>query len=312
MSARVVFMGSPQFAVPSLNALVEAGHDVTLAITQPDRPSGRGGKFQSPPVRHAAEVHGIPIFQPDTMRDEAVHNLLREAHADLFVVAAYGRILPQAVLDIPAHGVLNVHASLLPRWRGPSPIVAAIREGDRNTGVSIMKLVRKMDAGPVLSTVTLPIEPGDTAGTLEPRLAEAGAQELVRVLPRWLAGTIEPAPQDEAAVTYCSILTKQDGWLKTEMSAAEAERAVRAYDPWPGAFVMDGASRLSIWKARVQPDGHGRVAGSVALIEKLPAVAFRDGWLVLEELQKPGGKRVTGQQYLAGQRGLLPESVTLA
>lgn len=305
---RVVFMGSPEFAVPSLRALEAAGYAVVLSVSQPDKPAGRGGRMQPPPVKVAAEALGIEVFQPETLRDAAVQERLRAADADVFVVAAYGKILPQAVLDIPRRGCLNVHASLLPKWRGPSPIVASILAGEPETGVSIMELVRKMDAGPVISRVTAPVLPDDSALTLEPRLAALGAEELVRVLPGWLAGDLKSEPQDEGAVTYCHLIAKHDGWLRAEMTAIAAERAVRAYNPWPGAFVMYGEHRLSVWKSRVV-EGEAASAGTLAVIEKSPAVAFSEGWLALEEVQRPGGKRLTAQQFLAGERGqLLPEA----
>lgn len=313
MSARVVFMGSPEFAVPSLRALVVAGYELVLAVSQPDKPAGRGGRLQAPPVKLAAQELGIEVFQPATMRDEAVQQRLREAGADLFVVAAYGKILPQVVLDIPRRGCLNVHASLLPKWRGPSPIVASILAGDAETGVSIMRLVRKMDAGPVLSTVTMAIQGDVTAGSLEQRLAEAGAAELVRVLPEWLVGNITPMPQDEAAATYCHLIAKDDGYLKAAMTVAEAERAVRAYNPWPGAFVQYRGQRLGVWKASIAPAsaGNAGTAGNAAVIAREPAVAFQGGWLLLEEVQKPGGKRLSPQQFLAGERGVFGPSVEL-
>lgn len=311
VSARVVFMGSPEFAAPSLRALIEAGHSLELAVTQPDRPAGRGGKLQAPAVKVAAEGLGVPVFQPETMREESVQERLRSAGADVFVVAAYGRILPQAVLDIPQRGCLNVHASLLPKWRGPSPIVAAIRAGDAETGVSIMHLVRKMDAGPLISRVAMPIRSDDTAGSLEPRLAGAGAHELVRVLPGWLDGALPAEPQDEEQATYCHIISKQDGWLSAEMTATEAERAVRAFDPWPGAFVEYRGERLSIWKASVIPGEPAAAPGTLKAIDRAPAVACAEGWLRLEEVQRPGGKRLTAQQFLAGERGELPPSVGL-
>jgi len=312
MSARVVFMGSPEFAAPSLRALAAVGYSIELVVTQPDRPAGRGGKLQAPAVKVAAEALGVPVFQPETMREESVHERLRSVGADVFVVAAYGRILPQAVLDIPRRGCLNVHASLLPKWRGPSPIVAAIRAGDAETGVSIMQLVRKMDAGPVISTVAMPIDSDDTAGSLEPRLAAAGAGELVRVLPGWLDGALPAAPQDEERATYCHIISKQDGWLRAEMTASEAERAVRAFNPWPGAFVQYRDERLSIWRASVFSDEPPATAGTLRVIGRAPAVACAQGWLRMDEVQRPGGKRLSAQQFLAGERGELPPSVGLA
>ena len=309
--ARVVFMGSPDFAVPSLRALVGVGYDVVLVVTQPDKRAGRGAKMQAPPVKQAAEELGIAVFQPETLRDEAAHARLLGANADVFVVAAYGKILPRAILEIPQRGCLNVHASLLPKWRGPSPIVASILAGEPVTGVSIMELVRKMDAGPVLSRVETRIADDDTAATLEPRLAELGAAELVRILPGWLSGDVRAEPQDENAATYCQLITKGDGWLKTEMGVAEADRAVRAYNPWPGASVLYGEQRLSIWKASLADASLGS-PGALRLIERLPAVAFHDGWLALEEVQRPGSKRMAAQQFVAGERGVLLPQVGLA
>lgn len=302
-------MGSPEFAVPSLRALVEAGHQVVLAVTQPDKRAGRGGRMQEPSVKQAAAELGIEVFQPETMRDGAVQERLRSAEADVFVVAAYGKILPQVVLDIPRRGCLNVHASLLPKWRGPSPIVAAILAGDAKSGVSIMELVRNMDAGPVISRVEVPIGDDDSAASLEPRLAATGAEELIGVLPKWIAGELNAEPQDEDAATYCHLIAKSDGWLKAEMNVAEAERAVRAYDPWPGAFIMYTDQRLSIWKACTMDSVRG-TPGELRVIDGLPALAFHDGWLGLVEVQRPGGKRLAAKQFLAGERAtLLPEAV---
>jgi len=309
--ARVVFMGSPEFAVPSLRSLVASGVPVVAAVTQPDRPAGRGGRTQQPPVKLAALELRIPVLQPESLRDEAVHASLRALAADLFVVAAYGKILPQAVLDIPRYGCLNVHASLLPRWRGASPISSAILAGDSVTGVSIMKLVRKMDAGPVISRVETPVLPDDTTGTLEPRLAALGASELIRVLPGWISGQLHAVPQDEAPATYCQLIAKNDGHLRAAMTAGEAARAVRAFNPWPGAFVLHRSERLAIWRARVEPGEQSLPTGSTTLLGRSPAIAFPGGWLALEEVQRPGGKRLTGEQFLAGERGHLESTVGL-
>jgi methionyl-tRNA formyltransferase len=309
-SVRLVFMGSPEFAVPSLRAVASAGYRIPLAVSQPDRPAGRGGRMNEPAVKVAARTLGIETFQPETMRDEAVHERLRSADADVFVVAAYGRILPRAVLEIPRRGCINVHASLLPRWRGASPIAAAIRAGEPVTGVSIMELVRKMDAGPVISRIEEPIQPGDSTGSLEPRLAELGARELVRVLPAWLAGDLVAEPQDESLVTTCGILSKQDGWLTATTTAEEAERIVRAYNPWPGASIEYRGERLAIWSSHVEP-GETPVIGATAIMAKKPAIALSGGWLVLDEVQRPGGKRLTGEQFVSGERGQLAPQVGL-
>jgi methionyl-tRNA formyltransferase len=305
-------MGSPAFAVPSLRALVAAGYPVVAAVSQPDRPAGRGSRVQPPPVKVAALELGIGPFQPDTLRDPMVQQRLADYSADVFVVAAYGRILPAAVLAIPSRGCLNVHASLLPRWRGPSPIVSAILAGDSITGVSIMELVLRMDAGPVMLRAKLPIERTDTAATLEPRLADLGARKLVEALPAWLSGALRAVPQDESIATYCHLIAKPDGHLKSLMTAAEAERAVRAYNPWPTACVQYRNERLAIRAAHIDSTSPPQPIGALAVIDRKPAIAFAGGWLVLDELQRTGSRRLPGQAFLNGERGSLPPEVGLA
>ena len=309
---RTIFMGSPSFALPSLRALVDAGYDVRLAVTQPDRRAGRGGRLRSPEARVEAERLGIPVFQPASFRDPDAVATLAAVEPDLVVVAAYGRILPRAVLDLPRHPVVNVHPSLLPRWRGPSPVAAAILAGDDTTGVSIMELVPEMDAGPVLGARPFTIEATDTTASLEARLAVEGAALLVETLPRWLARDLRPVPQDEALVTTCPLLEKAHGHLLAGMTAREAERAVRAYDPWPGAFVTYGGDRLGIWRAHVGDAGSEGVPGALTAFAGKPAVAFREGVLVLDEVQRSGSRRVTGEAFLNGERGRLAASAGLA
>ncbi|MCZ2110244.1 MAG: methionyl-tRNA formyltransferase [Dehalococcoidia bacterium] len=309
-ATRVIFMGSPAFAVPSLQALVREGYDVALVVTQPDRPAGRGGRLQPPAVKVAAEELGLNIVQPETLKDESLREMLRAIGADVFVVAAYGKILPRAILEIPRRGCINVHASLLPRWRGASPIDSAILAGDRETGVSIMELVQKMDAGPVIAQARTPVGPEDTTGSLEPRLAELGAEILVRVLPGWLDGSVTARPQDESLVTTCTLIKKEDGFLRSSMHAVDAERAVRAYQPWPGAYVVYDGERLMIWKAHVDNAIAGE-PGTLTLRGKLPAVAFADGWLVLDEVQRAGSKRLSGRDFVNGERGHLEVRVEL-
>ncbi len=308
--ADIVFMGSPDFAVPSLKALVDSGHRIVAVVTQPDRSAGRGGRLAEPPVKPVARDLSIPVFQPESMRDPATIETLRNMHPGVIVVAAYGKILPRAVLSIPSRGSLNVHASLLPRWRGASPVAAAIRTGDAETGVSIMEVVRRMDAGPVVARTTTPIGPEATTATLEPLLASLGAELLVRTLPAWEENKLTPVPQDEAAATYCHILTKEDAHLSAEETAIEAERAVRAFDPWPGAFVEYRGRRLAIWSAHVK--GQEALPGSTHVVDRLPAVAFREGLLLLDEVQLPGRKRVPGKAFLNGQRDWLKMPVGLA
>ncbi len=309
---RTVFMGSPEFALPSLRALADAGYDLRLVVTQPDRRAGRGGRMRAPAAKVEAERLGIRVFQPQSFRDPEAVAELAGVDPDLIVVAAYGRILARAVLDMPRHPVVNVHPSLLPRWRGPSPVAAAILAGDRETGVSIMKLVEEMDAGPILAARPFPTAPTDTTGVLETTLAEVGADLLVETLPRWLEGDLRAVPQDESLVTVCPLLEKAHGHLAAGMTAREAERAVRAYDPWPGAFVTWNGDRLGIWRAHVGDAGDELVPGALTVFAGKPAVAFRDGVLVLDEVQRSGSRRVSGEAFLNGERGRLPRSAGLA
>jgi methionyl-tRNA formyltransferase len=311
--ARIVFMGSPAFAVPSLVALAAASHQVLAAVTQPDRPAGRGGRVRMPAVKEAALALGVPTLQPATLKEPAVRDELAALSPDLIVVAAYGRILPRSMLAIPAHGCVNVHASLLPRWRGASPIAAAILAGDPVTGVTIMEMTPEMDAGGVYAQAETPIGANDTTGHLEPRLANMGATLLVETLPGILNGRKRPVPQDEAAATFCRPLAKDDGCLRATMHVQEAARAVRAFNPWPGASVRYGAERLAIWAATAVVGSAGVPPGATAVLAgNRPAIAFNDGWLALDEVQRPGGRRLAGSAFLAGERGTLLQPVGLA
>ena len=311
-AVRTVFMGSPEFALPCLRALAEAGYDLRLVVTQPDRRAGRGGRMRPPAAKAEAQRLGIPVFQPRSLRDPESVAELAAVEPDLIVVAAYGRILPAAVLDLPRHPVVNVHPSLLPRWRGPSPVAAAILAGDHETGLSIIELVEEMDAGPVLAARPFPVAPTDTTASLEARLAEEGADLLVETLPRWLRGELQATPQDESLVTVCPLLEKGDGHLAAGMTAREAERAVRAYDPWPGAFVTWNGDRLGIWRAHAGDAGDDLAPGDLAVLAGKPAVAFREGGLVLDEVQRSGSRRIPGEAFLNGERGRLPRSAGLA
>jgi methionyl-tRNA formyltransferase len=304
-------MGSPAFAVPSLRSLVSAGYALVGVVTQPDRPAGRGGALRSPDVKLAATELGLDVYQPETLRNPAVEERLQGYAADLFVVAAYGKILPRAVLAMPARGSVNVHASLLPRWRGASPIAAAILADDAETGVSIMEVEMKMDAGAVIARAATAILPDDTTGALEVRLADMGAALLIDSLPRWYDGDTVAAPQDESLVTVCRTLKKEDGHLRADMTAAEAERAVRAFNPWPGASVEYRGQRIGIWKAHLAPPD-GAPTGSTGLVGKLPAISFNDARLVLDEVQRVGSKRLSGADFVNGERGQLATTVGLA
>ena len=302
-------MGSPAFAVLTLDALHASGYEVAAVVTQPDRPAGRGGRVAAPAVKAAALALGLPVLQPETLKAEAVREQLRELRADVFVVAAYGKILGRGVLAIPGRGCLNVHASLLPRWRGASPIVAAILAGDEETGVCVMEMEPGLDTGPVVACERTPIGPSETAGELEPRLAQLGAETLVQALPAWLAGDLAATPQDDSRATACSLVTKSDGYLRRDMSAVAAERAVRAYNPWPGASIGYGDGRLLIWRAEVLPGPCERPSGTLFVHNRQPGLALAGAALALVEVQRPGGKRLTGEQFLNGERGqLCPEA----
>ena len=303
---RVLFMGSPGFAVPSLRAVVNAGYVVVAVVTQPDRPAGRGGRMTPPAVKKAAELLGFPVIQPESLKDPATEAALRASAPDVIVVAAYGKILPRAVLAIPTRGCLNVHASLLPRWRGASPIVAAILAGDAETGITIMEMAPKMDAGAIVLQRTIELLPDARAWIYEELLASMGARTLIDALPRWYDRELLAVAQDESQATYCSLVKKTDGYLRAEMSTAEADRAVRAYEPWPRASVGYRDGRLAISQARVAPLPATPELGAMIVLNSEPAIAFRDGLLVLEEVQKPGGRRISGAQLVNGERGVLP------
>ncbi len=303
-------MGSPAFAVPSLRALIAAKYRVVGVVTQPDRPAGRGGRVVAPPVKGVALEHGIELLQPETLKDDATGERLASWRPDLIVVAAYGRILPRSVLALARRGCVNVHASLLPRWRGASPIAAAILAGDAETGVTIMEMAPKMDAGAAIASGVTPILSTDTTGSLERRLAELGAALLVAVLPAWYDGSLVALPQDEALVTVCRPIEKSEGHLRATMTAEEAERAVRAYDPWPGAFVLYRGERLAVRRASLLAGGEA-TPGSLRLEGRRPVVAFAGGSLVLDEVQRPGGNRISGEQFVNGERGALAPEVGL-
>jgi methionyl-tRNA formyltransferase len=243
--AKIVFMGTPDFAVPTLRALI-AHHTVTAVMTQPDRPAGRGGEIQMSPIKRVALEHNIPVLQPEKIRRRANIEELRQYEADAYVVAAFGQILPQEVLDIPPHGSINVHASLLPRWRGAAPIQAAIRAGDNETGVTIMKMDAGLDTGPMLSTGTLPIMLDETGESLHDKLSTLGADLLVSTLPGYFSGAIQPHPQPEHGVTFAPRIEKEEGRIDWREYAVVIDRLVRAFTPWPGTFTDWNGKTLKI------------------------------------------------------------------
>ena len=303
---RIVFAGTPDFALESLKALVEAGRSPVAVLTQPDRPAGRGKKLTASPVKRYAEQRGIPVRQPETLRDEQAQAEFAALEPDLLVVAAYGLILPQAVLDIPRYGCLNVHASVLPRWRGAAPIQAAILAGDTKTGVSLMAMTAGLDCGPVFHVEELEIGPGETAGELHDRLATLGGRTLVAHLDAILGGDLEAVPQDDAEATYAPKINKQDARVDWSLSADEVARRIRAYNPFPGAFCFSGDTRIKIWRAEAA-GGSGPPGAVLQCDREGVVVACGDGAIRLDELQLPGKRRVAGHECaghpcLAGQR----------
>ena len=293
---KLIFAGTPEFAVPALAALIEAGHEIVMVLTQPDRPAGRGMKLKASPVKLLALEHGIPVYQPETLKTAESQAPIAAAGADVMIVAAYGLILPQAVLDMPRHGCLNIHASLLPRWRGAAPIQRAIQSGDGETGVTIMQVVLALDAGDMLKKGVLPITEGDTAQTLHDALAHLGGTLMVETL----AGldALSPAPQDAALVTYADKLRKDEAPLDWHASATQLSRQVRAFNPFPVAQATMQGDVWKIWFARALP-GKG-TPGQIMALQNGIDVACGEGVLRIEELQKPGGRRLGWREFLAG------------
>ncbi len=298
---RVVLMGSPEIAVPALHALWE-NYKVTGVVTQPDRPAGRGKKIISSAVKLAAEELGISVIQPEKLRDPVSLERLKDWEPDLIVVMAYGQILRKNVLELPEFGCINVHASLLPRWRGASPIQAGIAAGDSQTGVTIMKMDPGLDTGPILATEAMDILPDDTALSLSERIAGAGARLLISTIPGYVDGAILPKSQEEIGVTYAPLIKKEDGLLDFSRPAAELERKVRAYHPWPSAFFYLTEMLVKVHKAHTVPLTEAALPGKRVLYQGMPAIAARDGLLVLDEIQCAGKKAMACKAFLAGYR----------
>jgi methionyl-tRNA formyltransferase len=299
MPPRVVFMGSPEFALPVLRSLA-GSFPVVGVVTQPDRAAGRGRELKPPPVKRLALELGIPVLQPEKLRLPEAMQALRSLEPELIVVAAFGQILKPEVLDLPAHGCLNVHASLLPRWRGAAPINAAILAGDEKAGVTIMKMDPGMDTGPTLNQRAIKIQPGETAGELYARLATLGAELLMETLPAYLEGRLAALPQPDEGVTYAPMLKKEQGLLDFQRPAQELERQVRAFNPWPGAYFEWAGAPLKVHRAHVET---GPAApGKTSLHNGQPAIGTSEGVLVLDEVQPAGKRPMAGKAFLAGVR----------
>ncbi|WP_374421983.1 methionyl-tRNA formyltransferase [Chromobacterium sp.] len=299
---KLIFAGTPEFAAAALRELIAAGHEIALVLTQPDRPAGRGMKLKPSPVKAVALEHGLRVEQPVSLRNEEAQQMLRDVGAELMVVAAYGLILPQAVLDIPAHGCLNIHASLLPRWRGAAPIQRAILAGDAETGITIMQMDVGLDTGDMLSIHPVAIAADETAATLHDKLAEEGARAIVSTL----AGldAIQPRKQPEAGVTYAQKLNKAEALVDWSLPAQDVARAIRAYNPAPGAHTLLAGEPLKLWMASAEA-GEAEPGVIVAADADGVLVGCGAGLVRLSVLQAAGGKRLAARDFVAG-RGHLP------
>lgn len=310
MPLRIVFFGTPAFAVPTLDALLASEHEVVGVVTQPDRPRGRGQQVTESPVKERARIAGVPILQPTKLKDPEFLDAVRAWRADLGVVAAYGRLLPQALLDIPSRGLINVHASLLPAWRGASPIQRAVLNGDAVTGVTIMRVVLALDSGAMLARVEVPIAPDDTSGSLEARLAIAGASLLRDVVDRMGRGeTIVETPQDDALATLAPKIEKADGVIDWSKPARVLDWHVRGMQPWPGAYTFVDGQRLMVREATVdaRPAGDAEPGALVAADGDALVFACGEGTTLRVQRVQPEGKRVmTAREWRLGRRAETP------
>ena len=311
-------MGTPHFAVPALEALIAnatpgkllpEGYEIVTVVTRPDKPAGRGREIVYSPVKQTALEHNIPIWQSGSLKKAENSAVLAAYHADLYIVAAFGQILPQSILDQPKYGTLNIHASLLPKYRGADPIAEAILQGETESGVTIMLLDAGIDTGPTLLSLSLTLDEDETTGSLNPKLAELGAQALLEVLPQWVAGGIVPKPQDELRATHTRMLRKEDGLLSWDKPAAVLARQVRAYIPWPGSYTHWSGKLLKILEAHsltveidtleqsVQP---GLVSTREEVGHQVLAVVTGSGFLIVTRVQLEGKKAMSAEEFLRG------------
>jgi methionyl-tRNA formyltransferase len=305
--AQVVFMGTPDFAVNILQALMQE-HEVIGVVTQPDRPAGRNRQLQPSPVKQVALEHGIAVLQPEKIRRAEAIAELEQWSADVYVVAAFGQILPQRVLDLPTFGSINVHASLLPRWRGAAPIQAAIRYGDAESGVTIMKMDAGLDTGPMLKMRSIPIQADEIGQSLHDKLAQLGAALLLETLPEYLNGSVIPTPQPEDGVTYAGMVSKDEGNLDWNVDAVTLERLIRAFTPWPGTYSFWNGQLLKVIAAAVTS---GRATpGEIVHTQSGIAVGTGDGLLLLKQIQLAGRKAMNASDFVRGQADFVGTRLT--
>ena len=296
---KIIYAGTPEFAAVALQALLDSPHQVCAVYTQPDRPAGRGRKLSASPVKQLAERYQIPVFQPESLKSPEEQARLAALDADLMVVAAYGLLLPAEVLNAPRLGCLNIHASLLPRWRGAAPIQRAIQAGDSETGITIMQMDVGLDTGAMLHKLATPIQAGDNAQTLHDRLASLGAQALLETLERLQAGEIHPEAQDEDQACYAKKLSKAEAWIDWQLPASQLVRQIAAFNPWPVAQTRLGEQVLRIWQAEaLMTNTQARPGELVSTDKEGIIVACGEGQLRLQRLQLPGGKPVSAAEFL--------------
>nr|WP_315082422.1 methionyl-tRNA formyltransferase [uncultured Kosakonia sp.] len=302
-SLRIIFAGTPDFAARHLDALLSSEHEIVGVFTQPDRPAGRGKKLMPSPVKVLAEEKGLPVFQPASLRQPENQQLIAELNADVMVVVAYGLILPKAVLDMPRLGCINVHGSLLPRWRGAAPIQRALWAGDAQTGVTIMQMDVGLDTGDMLYKLACPVTPEDTSATLYDKLAGLGPQGLIETLQQLAQGSAQPQVQDEELVTYAEKLSKDEARMDWSLSAEQLERCIRAFNPWPMSWFVVDEQPVKVWKASVLPSSTQAEPGTIVEASKSGIqVATAEGILNLESLQPAGKKAMSAQDLLNSRR----------
>lgn len=305
-SLRIIFAGTPDFAASALAALIQSEHKIVAVYTQPDRPAGRGRKLHASPVKELALAYNIPVLQPENLKDAQTQEILRSFNADVMVVAAYGLILPQAVLDLPRLGCLNIHASLLPRWRGAAPIQRAIAAGDKGSGISIMQMNAGLDTGDILQRSSCPITQTDSGGDLHDRLAEMGARAILKTLEDLARDKVTPIAQDDSQATYAHKLDKKDALINWQNPATKIERLIRAFNPWPVAFTHINDKTLRVWQAQVLAQNSDLVAGTVIACDKKGIdISCGEGVLRLLKLQPPGSKAMDVAAFMNGHAKLL-------
>lgn len=297
---KVIFMGTPDFSVGTLEALIAAGHEITLAVTQPDKPKGRGKSMQYPPVKEAALAHGIEVYQPRRVREPECIEYLRKYEADIIVVVAFGQILPKEILEMPKYGCINVHASLLPKYRGAAPIQWAVINGEKVTGVTTMRMAEGIDTGDMILKEEVELDAEETGGSLFDRLAKTGGELCVKTLTAIENGTATYTPQNHEEATHTTMIKKQLGEMDWTKSAQELERLVRGLNPWPSAYTHLNGKTLKIWKTSVLEKETGKEPGTIEVGKSTIAVQTGKGMLQLEEIQLEGKKRMQTDAFLRG------------